>query len=58
MDGRDIGTCVLPDATVKFYLTASPEERAKRMAEIKEAATDLLRVQAQIQAAKATRATA
>lgn len=30
MDGRDIGTCVLPDATVKFYLTASPEERAKR----------------------------
>ena len=36
----------------------TPEERAKRMAEIKEAAADLLRVQAQIQAAKATRATA
>ena len=25
MDGRDIGTCVLPDATVKIYLTASVE---------------------------------
>ena len=30
MDGRDIGTCVLPDADVKVYLTASVEERAKR----------------------------
>lgn len=30
MDGRDIGTCVLPDATVKIYLTASPAVRAKR----------------------------
>jgi len=30
MDGRDIGTVVLPDATVKLFLTASPEERAKR----------------------------
>lgn len=30
MDGRDIGTVVLPDATVKIFLTASPEERAKR----------------------------
>ena len=30
LDGRDIGTRVLPDATVKIYLTASPEERAKR----------------------------
>lgn len=30
MDGRDIGTVVLPDATVKFYLTASAEVRAKR----------------------------
>ncbi len=30
MDGRDIGTHVLPDAEVKFYLTASIEERAKR----------------------------
>lgn len=30
MDGRDIGTVVLPDATVKIYLTASAEERAGR----------------------------
>lgn len=30
MDGRDIGTCVLPDADVKIYLTASPAVRAKR----------------------------
>lgn len=30
MDGRDIGTCVLPQATVKIYLTASVEERARR----------------------------
>ena len=30
MDGRDIGTVVLPDATVKIYLTASAEDRAKR----------------------------
>lgn len=30
MDGRDIGTCVLPDADVKIYLTASVEERARR----------------------------
>lgn len=30
MDGRDIGTVVLPDATVKFYLTATPETRARR----------------------------
>lgn len=30
MDGRDIGTCVLPGADVKIYLTASSEVRAKR----------------------------
>lgn len=30
MDGRDIGTVVLPDATVKIFLTASPEARAQR----------------------------
>ncbi|HEX3038529.1 MAG TPA: (d)CMP kinase [Oscillospiraceae bacterium] len=30
MDGRDIGTVVLPDAKIKIFLTASPEERAKR----------------------------
>ena len=30
MDGRDIGTCVLPDADVKIYLTASARTRALR----------------------------
>lgn len=30
MDGRDIGTVVLPDAAVKIFLTASPEARAVR----------------------------
>lgn len=30
MDGRDIGTVVLPNATVKIYLTASAEARAQR----------------------------
>ena len=30
MDGRDIGTVILPDAEVKIFLTASPEIRAKR----------------------------
>ena len=30
MDGRDIGTVVLPNAQVKIFLTASAEERARR----------------------------
>lgn len=30
VDGREIGSFMLPNATVKFYLDASPEERAKR----------------------------
>lgn len=30
MDGRDIGTVVLPDADVKVFLTADPEDRARR----------------------------
>lgn len=30
MDGRDIGTVVLPKATLKIYLTATPEKRAQR----------------------------
>ena len=30
MDGRDIGTVVLPDADMKIFLTAAPEERASR----------------------------
>jgi cytidylate kinase len=32
-EGRDIGTVVAPDAELKVYLTASPEERARRRAE-------------------------
>lgn len=30
MEGRDIGTVVFPDADIKFYLDASPEERGRR----------------------------
>ena len=30
MDGRDIGTCILPDAQLKIFLTARPRVRAKR----------------------------
>lgn len=30
MDGRDIGTFVLPDADIKIFLTADPDDRAKR----------------------------
>ncbi len=33
MEGRDIGTSVFPDANVKIYLDASPEERAERRAQ-------------------------
>ncbi len=33
MVGRDIGTVVLPDADVKFYVTANPETRARRRAD-------------------------
>ncbi|TYP89223.1 (d)CMP kinase [Blastococcus xanthinilyticus] len=52
VEGRDIGTVVLPDATVKIYLTAAPEARAQRRAaqlglsapaEIAELAADLRR---------------
>ena len=41
MDGRDIGTMVLPDATLKIYLTASAEVRARRRYEQLEAAFEL-----------------
>ena len=38
MDGRDIGTVVLPNAQLKVFLTASPEERARRrVAQLEEA---------------------
>ena len=41
MDGRDIGTFVLPNADVKVYLTASVEERAnRRYLELKEKGLD------------------
>jgi cytidylate kinase len=30
LDGRDIGTVIFPDATAKLFVTASPEERARR----------------------------
>ena len=33
LEGRDIGTVVFPDAEIKFYLSASVEERAKRRCE-------------------------
>ncbi|MEU4094366.1 (d)CMP kinase [Streptomyces sp. NPDC026673] len=40
VEGRDIGTTVLPDATVKIFLTASPEARAaRRGGELKAAGT-------------------
>ena len=42
MDGRDIGTVVLPQAQVKIFLTASPESRAeRRYLELKEKGTDV-----------------
>lgn len=42
MDGRDIGTVVLPDAQVKIFLTASPEARAqRRYRELKEKGMDV-----------------
>lgn len=41
MDGRDIGTHVLPDAQLKIYLTASPAARAgRRFLELREKGTD------------------
>jgi cytidylate kinase len=52
VEGRDIGTVVLPEATVKIYLTAAPEARAERRAlqlgitdptEVAELAADLRR---------------
>ncbi|WP_417426681.1 (d)CMP kinase [Hoeflea sp.] len=33
LDGRDIGTVVCPDALIKFYVTASPQGRARRRCE-------------------------
>lgn len=52
MDGRDIGTCVLPNAQVKIYLTASSEVRAKRRFEeltAKGESCDLAKIKADIE---------
>ena len=52
MDGRDIGTCVLPNAQVKIYLTAGSEVRAKRRYDelvAKGEACDLQKIQADIE---------
>lgn len=46
MDGRDIGTDVLPNATLKIFLTASPEERARRR--VKQSGGDFDKVLADI----------
>ena len=41
MDGRDIGTVILPDADVKFFVTVKPEERARRrLRELREKGID------------------
>ncbi len=51
-EGRDIGTAVFPDAELKVFLTATPEERARRRAKDLEArghaVTDLAELEAQI----------
>lgn len=42
MDGRDIGTVVLPNATLKYFVTATPQERAnRRYKELKEKGADV-----------------
>lgn len=51
MDGRDIGTVVFPTADCKFFVTASPAERARRRArEIGAGEGDLAEIQSQIEA--------
>jgi cytidylate kinase len=56
-EGRDIGTVVAPEAELKVYLTASPQERARRRAEQSGAdAGEVLREQAQRDERDATRA--
>ena len=52
MDGRDIGTCVLPNADRKIYLTASSDVRAKRRYEeltAKGETCDLAKIKADIE---------
>jgi cytidylate kinase len=53
MDGRDIGTVVFPDASIKLFVTAGPEERARRRwAELhaRGVAADLSQVEAELRA--------
>jgi CMP/dCMP kinase len=53
MDGRDIGTVVFPDAPIKLFVTAGPEERARRRwAELhaRGVAADLDQVEAELRA--------
>ena len=52
MDGRDIGTAVLPEAPLKIYLTASVETRARRRfleLEAKGSPADLAEIEADIE---------
>jgi cytidylate kinase len=51
LDGRDIGTAIFPDATVKLFVTASVEERARRRwleLQARGVAADLAQVEAEI----------
>jgi cytidylate kinase len=42
LDGRDIGTVICPEADVKLFVTATPEERARRRyRELREAGNDI-----------------
>ncbi|WP_431271743.1 (d)CMP kinase [Dankookia sp. P2] len=53
LDGRDIGTVVFPEAPVKLFVTASPEERARRRfleLQARGAAADLAQVAAELRA--------
>ncbi|MFC7477206.1 (d)CMP kinase [Dankookia sp. GCM10030260] len=53
LDGRDIGTVVFPEAAVKLFVTASPEERARRRfleLRARGAAADQVQVAAELQA--------
>lgn len=54
LDGRDIGTCVLPGAKYKFFLTATAAERARRrheqLKEKGESVPDIKQIQADIEA--------
>lgn len=57
MDGRDIGTNVLPEADRKFYLTASLEERARRRSlELEQKGYPVSREQTKIEIAERDRA--